>query len=195
LSNMLYEASPILQKASVHYEAKDKDYDCVISFFHMDRVNDIAQYLLQMKQTLKPGGVFMAVFFGGSSFLNLKNLIMSYEIESISGTSLRVHPTIHIADAIHLLQQAGFACPVADGDNIHYTFETVYQLIQTLRSLGGTNQLITTPKPLDRCTARALLDNPKPFDEKFDYIYLTGLNPQTLTAQLSQSEDFSVSCQ
>jgi hypothetical protein len=178
-SELLKTASESLKDASTEYAAIFEKYHCVISFFDLQTVNDVPSYLYKIQKHLKPGGFFTAVFMGGVSFLNLKNTLMEAEILHKCDVSLRVHPTIHIADSAALVQNAGFACPMADIAHYAYQYESVYALIKELRLWGATSQFYETPKIFYKSCAKDIIKSTKRFDEKIDLIYLTGLKQIT----------------
>ncbi len=174
-SDLLKSASESLIKASTKYASVFEEYNCIISFFDLQTVNDVPAYLLKLNQHLAPGGFFTAVFMGGASFVNLKNTLMEVEILHRCDVSLRVHPTIHIADGAALVQHAGFSCPMADVEHYTHQYESLYTLIKELRLWGATSQFDETPKIIKKSCAAHLINSKKPFEEKIDLIYLTGL--------------------
>ncbi|HCU06495.1 MAG TPA: hypothetical protein DIC42_02790 [Holosporales bacterium] len=173
--DLLKKESISLKDASTQYASTFEEYNCIISFFDLQTVNDVPTYLSKIKTHLTPGGFFTAVFMGGESFLNLKNELMEVEILHKSDVSLRVHPTIHIADGAALMQHAGFACPMADIEHYMYKYESLYTLIKELRLWAATSHFYETPKIIQKSCARYIIENKKTFEEKIDLIYLTGL--------------------
>lgn len=174
-SELLKTESEVLKDASIQYASTFEEYNCIISFFDLQTVNDVPAYLLKLKKHLAPGGFFTAVFMGGASFLNLKNRLMEIEILHRCDVSLRVHPTIHIADGAALVQNAGFACPMADVEHYTHQYESLYTLIKELRLWGATSQFYETPKIIKKSCAAHLMNSKKTFEERIDLIYLTGL--------------------
>jgi len=152
-------------------------YDCIISFFDLQTINDVQSYLTQIKTHLKPGGFFTAVFMGGESFLNLKNKMMELEILHECDVCLRVHPSIHVADGAALMQNTGFACPMADIEKKSYQYASLYKFIKELRLWGATSKFYETPKIIQRSCAQHIINSEDAFEEKIDLIYLTGLKP------------------
>lgn len=175
--NLLKENSSEMQNVSTSFATTDIEYDCIISFFDLQTVNDVQAYLSQIKALLKPGGFFTAVFMGGESFLNLKNTMMKLEISHECDVSLRVHPSIHVADGAALMQNSGFACPMADIEKHTYKYDSLYALIEELRSWGATSHFYETPKIIQKICAKQIINSTTAFEEKIDLIYLTGLKP------------------
>lgn len=153
---------------------QSKQYDCILSFFALQVINDVPGYLKQIETMLLPGGFFSAVFLGGESFLTLKNYLMNTEFDLTQGFALRVHPSIHIADALSLLANAGFACPLADLDSHTLNYPSAYALIQDLRKLQATSclQEIT---PLKRRVADKIMHDKEPLHDTASFVFLTGL--------------------
>lgn len=176
-SNFLQDGSKALQNASTTLTATNLEYECIISFFDLQTINDVQAYLSTIKKKLKPGGFFTAVFMGGESFLNLKNELMALEIRHKCDVSLRVHPSIHVADGAALMQKTGFACPMADTAKQTYTYDSLYAFIQELRLWSGTSTFYETPKIIKKSCAQHIINSRNTFEEKIDLIYLTGLKP------------------
>ena len=62
-------------------------------------------------------------------------------------------PFTDLRDAGALLQRAGFALPVADGDTVRVTYATPFDLMRELRAMGATNALTARRRtPLRRAT-------------------------------------------
>ena len=55
------------------------------------------------------------------------------------GASPRVSPFPDLRDCAGLLQRAGFALPVVDGDEISLLYANPFQLLRDLRAAGETN--------------------------------------------------------
>lgn len=197
-SDLLKRDSVFLSNASTQYASIFEAYHCIISFFDLQTINDVPSYLLKIKKHLKPGGFFTAVFMGGASFLNLKNTLMEIEIRHQCDISLRVHPTIHIADGAALMQNAGFSCPMADIEHYTYQYASLYALIQELRLWRATSQFYEIPKIIQKSCAKHIINHQNSFEEKIDLIYLTGLKQtsgertlETTKAAINTFENFT----
>ena len=102
---------------------------------------------------------------------------MELEISHNCDVSLRVHPSIHIADGAALMQNTGFACPMADIQKQTYQYNSLYAFIKELRLWGVTSKLYEMPKIIKKSCAQHILNSKDAFEEKIDLIYLTGLKP------------------
>ena len=83
-------------------------FDLVISLLNLHWVNDLPGALLQVRQALKPDGLFLAAMFGGETLKELRRAIADAEIENEGGLSPRISPFADVRDAGNLLQRAGF---------------------------------------------------------------------------------------
>jgi hypothetical protein len=110
--------------------------------------NDVPGYLAQIKQSLKPDGWFLAVFYGGESLIELRDVLWRTDEEVLRGVSPRVAPMIDLRDAAGLLQRAGFALPVADSETVTIHYENLFALMQELRRAGLANALTERRKTL-----------------------------------------------
>lgn len=182
--------------------------DLVISVLTLHWVNDLPGALLQIGQTLKPDGLFLATMIGGDSLSELRGALMQAEIETEQGASPRVSPFADLRDMGGLLQRAGFALPVTDVDSITVTYPSALALMQELRGMGEANADRNRRRALTRretlLRAAALYadrhgDAEGRIPATFEVIYLTGwrpdasqpkaLRPGSATARLADALD------
>ena len=113
--------------------------DLVYSALNLHSVNDLPGALLQIRQALKPDGLFMASLFGGETLRELRESLMHAELELKAGASPRVFPFADKPQMGALLQRAGFALPVVDSEIITVTYTDMFKLLHDLRGMGETN--------------------------------------------------------
>jgi NADH dehydrogenase [ubiquinone] 1 alpha subcomplex assembly factor 5 len=126
----------------------DQKFDLVFSNLDLHWVNDLPGGLVQIARALKPDGLFLGAIFGGDTLHELRDVLMSAELELTGGASPRVSPFAELRDAGGLLQRAGFALPVADADEITVTYDNIFRLMADLRGMGESNvvrERLTTP--------------------------------------------------
>ncbi len=116
-----------------------ESFDLVISGLSLHWVNDLPGCLLQVRQCLKPDGLFLAAMLGGDTLYELRQSLMEAELAEAGGVSPRVSPFADLRDAGGLLQRAGFALPVIDGDRLTVTYADVVKLMHDLRGMGEGN--------------------------------------------------------
>ena len=161
-------------------------FDLVYSNLDLHWTNDLPGCLLQITQSLKPDGLFLATILGGKTLTELRQVLMAAELEITGGASPRVSPFAELRDAGALLQRAGLALPVVDADEITITYENIFRLLADLRGMGETN---TNHERLRTATRRAVfLQAAKLYAERypaengriratFEIIYLHGWAP------------------
>lgn len=103
--------------------------------------NDLPGALIQIRQILKPDGLFLGTMLGGETLHELRTAWLQAEIEQEGGASPRLSPLADLRDAGALLQRAGFALPVADVDRITVSYPNALKLMQDLRGMGETNAI------------------------------------------------------
>lgn len=144
---------------------KESSLDAVVSNLSLHWVNDLPGALLQVKQALKPDGLFLAALLGGESLKELRQCLMEAELGVTGGASPRVSPFIDLRDMGALLQRAGFALPVVDSDIITVHYSSPLKLMQDLRGMGAANATYNRlMKPTRR---RVLLEAVRLYHEKF----------------------------
>jgi SAM-dependent methyltransferase len=129
----------------------DASLDLVVSLLNLHWTNDLVGALIQIRQALKPDGLFIGALFGGETLTELRQSLMQGEIDLFGGAGPRVSPFADAIDGAGLLQRAGFALPVADMDRVTVRYDHPIKLMADLRAMGETNILIDRDRrPLTR---------------------------------------------
>lgn len=131
---------------------KPEGLDAILSNLSLHWVNDLPGALAQVRDALKPDGLFLASLFGAGTLNELRTCLMEAELAESSGVSPRVSPFAGLRDAAGLLQRAGFALPVADSDTITVTYPDLFGLLADLRGMGEANLLLDRLKHPTRRT-------------------------------------------
>jgi len=158
----------------------------VVSLLSLHWTNDLVGALIQIRQALKPDGLFLGAMVGGATLTELRQCLTQAEAELWGGAGLRVSPFADVLDAAALLQRAGFALPVADLDRVTVRYASALELIRDVRAMGDSNVLTDRARrPLTRpVLARAAQIYADLFSESdgrvratFDIVTLTGWAP------------------
>jgi SAM-dependent methyltransferase len=160
--------------------------EAFISILGLESANDVPGILAQIRQALRPDGVFLCAVLGGDTLSELRQAWLAAEASLIGGTSPRVAPFIYVREWGALLQRAGFALPVVDADRRTVRYEDVFGLMHDLRRLGLANAMTgRSRRPLSRrllsALAQAYRERYSTADGRisatFEIIYLTGWAP------------------
>jgi len=116
--------------------------DLITSLGSLHLTNDTPGTLIQIRQILRPDGLFLAVLAGGGSLSELRQSLIEAESEIYGGISPRVAPFMDVRDGGALLQRAGFALPVADSETVTVRYDNAFELMRDLRAMGMQNALI-----------------------------------------------------
>ncbi|MBO0737398.1 MAG: methyltransferase domain-containing protein [Alphaproteobacteria bacterium] len=161
-------------------------FDLAVSVNSLHWVGDLPGALVQLRRILKPGGLFLAAMFGGSTLVELRAALLHAEMIEEGGASPRVSPAADLADIAALLLRTGFVMPVADAEKITVSYPDALALMRDLRGMGETNAIAARRRePMRRATlARAaalyaerfgLADGRIP--ATFEILFLTGWAP------------------
>ncbi len=171
---------------------RDGSFDLVVSMLELHWAGDLPGALVQIRRILKPGGLFLAAMFGGSTLVELRTVLIEAELIEEGGASPRVSPAAELGDVAGLLLRTGFAMPVADAEKITVTYPDALALMRDLRGMGETNALTARRRTsLRRATlARAALLYSERFGQPdgrvpatFEILFLTGWAPETVNAE------------
>lgn len=163
-----------------------EQFDLIVSLLTLHHANDLVGALTQMRQSLKPDGLFLGVLFGEETLKSLRAALYAAEAEAAGGVSPRVIPFASVRDLGGALQRAGFAMPVADMDAVTVRYANPLKLFADLRAMGETSVLKNRGAPLTRQiiarAAQGMRDASADADSvevEFNLVYLTGWAPAT----------------
>jgi len=125
-------------------------FDLIIAHFSLHWINDLPGALIQLRKTLKPGGLFLAAIPLLGTLAELRTAFLDAEHSLTGNVNPRISPFPDLRDAAGLLQRAGFAAPVADAEDIELLYASPLDLLHELRAAGETNATIArskTPPP------------------------------------------------
>jgi SAM-dependent methyltransferase len=144
---------------------RPRSIDLFASALSLQWTNDLPGALVQIRQALKPDGLFLAAMAGGRTLSELREALFVAETEIRGGASPRVLPAIDVRDAGALLQRAGFGLPVADRDLITVRYDSALRLMADLKAMGAANPLTERErKPTSR---RLFLRTAEVYAERF----------------------------
>jgi NADH dehydrogenase [ubiquinone] 1 alpha subcomplex assembly factor 5 len=127
-----------------------QSFDLVLSAMTLHWVNDLPGTLIQIARILRPDGLFLGAMLGGGTLWQLRQAMAAAESEIEGGLSPRVSPFADLRDAAGLLQRAGFALPVADGETIEVDYESALALMRELGAMGEGNLISDRRKNMSR---------------------------------------------
>ncbi len=116
-------------------------FDLVAASLSLHWVNDLPGTLLQLRRTLRPGGLLLASLPALGTLAELRAALTEAEDAVSSRVSPRVSPFPELRDCAHLLQRAGYAVPVADVEDIRLLYANPFALLTDLRAAGETNAI------------------------------------------------------
>jgi SAM-dependent methyltransferase len=119
--------------------------DLVVSSLALHWSNDFVGTLIQVRQALKPDGLFICAILGGETLTELRQSLIAAEAELRGGAGPRVSPFAEPSDGAGLLHRAGFALPVADVDRVTVRYAHPLKLMADLRAMGETSVLLDGP--------------------------------------------------
>lgn len=169
---------------------KPESFDLVLSNLSLHWANDLPGALVQIRQALKPDGLFLAAMLGEGTLQELRTALMAAEMEVEMGMSPRVSPYATVQDVGALLQRAGFTLPVVDTESITVSYPDMFKLMHDLRGMGETGAVSGRRKNFTRRdtmmrAAEIYFEKFSGMDEAgegrlpatFDIIYLTAWSP------------------
>jgi SAM-dependent methyltransferase len=179
-------ASPVDEAPLELLPLEPQSVNLILSPLALHLTNDTPGILIQARRALKPDGLFLAAIPGAGTLAELKDALLSAEIELEGGASPRVIPFPDVRDIGALLQRAGFTLPVVDTEMRTVRYGNMFGLMRDLRAMGMTNPLINrnrkpTPRRLFMRAAEIYADRYSDPDGRirasFSFIYASGWAP------------------
>lgn len=161
-------------------------YDLIVSALSLHWVNDLPGALIQIRNALKPDGLFLGALFGAGTLAELRACLMEAETELRGGVAPRVSPLPGLRDMASLMQRAGYALPVVDRDTVVVRYADPMTLLEDLKGMGERAAFSAgTMRPLTRSVLhRALQLYREGFSDvdgkvraTFEIVHLSGWHP------------------
>lgn len=125
-------------------------FDLVASVLALHWVNDLPGALIQVRQVLKPDGLFLGCLAGAGTLGELRTALIAAETEITGGAAPRVSPLPGLQDMAGLLQRAGLALPVADVDHLTVRYDNLFALLRDVKGAGESAAFAAPGRPLRR---------------------------------------------
>ncbi|KAI0284263.1 S-adenosyl-L-methionine-dependent methyltransferase [Russula aff. rugulosa BPL654] len=116
--------------------------EAIVSCLSLHWVNDLPGVLVQIKEALKPDGVFMGAILGGDTLFELRTSLQLAEVEREGGISPHVSPMADTRDMSNLMSRAGFTLLTVDVDEVSVGYPSMWELLDDLRDMGRATQLL-----------------------------------------------------
>ncbi|CEL59468.1 hypothetical protein RSOLAG1IB_03401 [Rhizoctonia solani AG-1 IB] len=159
--------------------------DAVMSCLGLHWVNDLPGALIQIRESLKPDGVFLGAMFGGDTLFELRTSLQLAQTEREGGISPRVSPMTDTRDVSNLMGRAGFTLLTVDTDDVKVSYPSIWELMEDLRDMGESNAIASRNTFIKRDTliaADAIYkalhgDEDGTVPATFQIIYMIGWKP------------------
>lgn len=159
--------------------------EAIVSCLSLHWVNDLPGVLVQIKEALKPDGVFIGAILGGDTLFELRTSLQLAEVEREGGFSPHVSPMADPRDMSNLMSRAGFTLLTVDVDEVSVGYPSMWELLDDLRDMGESSAIIGRRHLLHRDTlaaASAIYKELHGQDDgtvpaTFQVIYLIGWKP------------------
>ncbi|KAI0677636.1 S-adenosyl-L-methionine-dependent methyltransferase [Trametes maxima] len=129
--------------------------EAIVSCLSLHWVNDLPGVLVQIREALKPDGVFLGALFGGDTLFELRTSLQLAEVEREGGISPHVSPMTDSRDMSNLLGRAGFTLLTVDVDEVKVAYPSMWELMEDLQDMGESNAVVGRRHIIHRDTLAA----------------------------------------
>ncbi|MFA7414627.1 MAG: methyltransferase domain-containing protein [Rhizobium sp.] len=177
---------PLIEAPLETVPLEEQSANLILSPLALHITNDTPGVLIQIRRALKPDGLLLAAIPGAGTLSELRDVLLSAEIEMTGGASPRVIPFADIRDIGGLMQRAGFTLPVIDEQTYTVRYDSIFELMRDIKAMGMANPLADrSRKPLTRAFflraaeryAERYSDPDGRIRATFSIIYLSGWAP------------------
>lgn len=116
--------------------------DAIISLFSLHGVNNAPNVLKLFRERLTNKGMFVGCVFGPQTLSTLRQALATAEQDVRGETAPRIYPFAEASAWVGLLQNAGYALPVADSEIVTVHYKSLKGLLTDLRMMGEANGMI-----------------------------------------------------
>lgn len=160
--------------------------EAIVSCLSLHWINDLPGLLVQIREALKPDGLFLAALLGGDSLFELRTALQVAELEREGGISPHVSPMTDTRDITNLLGRAGFTLLTVDIEDVTVSYPSMFELIEDLGDMGENNAVIGSRPFMHRDTLMAAAaayqslhgNEDQTIPATFQVIFLIGWKPQ-----------------
>ncbi|KAF8165669.1 S-adenosyl-L-methionine-dependent methyltransferase [Crassisporium funariophilum] len=138
----------------MEYFAPDSQ-EAVVSCLSLHWINDLPGALVQIRQVLRPDGLFLGAMFGGDTLFELRTALQLAETEREGGISPHVSPMTDTRDISNLLGRAGFTLLTVDIDEVKVAYPSMWELMEDLQDMGEGNVVVGRRNTIHRDTLSA----------------------------------------
>ena len=124
--------------------------DLILNVLNLHWSNNPKKDLSNQINLLKPGGIFMGCLFGADTLKELRDSFFKAEVQISGKARPRISPLPEIRDIGNLAQNVGMKRVVADKESLTLEYETVIELLKSLREMGETNSVLDRNKAFSR---------------------------------------------
>ncbi|PFH49262.1 hypothetical protein AMATHDRAFT_5076 [Amanita thiersii Skay4041] len=134
---------------------KPNSHEAIVSCLSLHWVNDLPGVLIQIKEALKPDGIFLGAMFGGDTLFELRTALQLAEMDREGGISPHISPMTDTGDVSNLLGRAGFTLLTVDIDEVKVAYPSMWELLEDLGHMGENNAVIGRRNCIKRDTLAA----------------------------------------
>ncbi|KAK7470257.1 hypothetical protein VKT23_001691 [Stygiomarasmius scandens] len=129
--------------------------EAIVSCLSLHWINDLPGILVQIREALKPDGLFLGAMFGGETLFELRTSLQLAEIDREGGISPHISPMTETQDVSNLLGRAGFTLLTVDVDEVKVAYPSMWELMDDLRDMGESNAILGRRQFIHRDTLAA----------------------------------------
>ncbi|KAJ7228220.1 S-adenosyl-L-methionine-dependent methyltransferase, partial [Mycena pura] len=129
--------------------------EAIVSCLSLHWVNDLPGTLVQIREALRPDGLFLGAMLGGDTLFELRTALQIAEQERDGGIAPHVSPMTQTRDISNLMGRAGFSLLTVDIDEVKVGYPDMWALMDDLGAMGERNAILGPRRALRRDTLAA----------------------------------------
>lgn len=180
--------SPDVQADEEFLPFTNNSFDLIVSNLGLHSTNDLPGTLIQIRNALKPDGLFIGTLFGGETLYELREVLQEVEMTNTGGARPHVSPVADLKQMGALMQRGNYALPVIDSEKITVTYDNLFALMTDLKNMGESNTLLSQHKGMtsknffetaDKTYKKRFAESDGKIIATFEIIFLLGWAPHS----------------
>lgn len=151
----------------------DKKFGMIVSFFDLNMIEDLNEFLIYILSHLEQDGVFIGCFIGELSLIKTRNKLWAIEEKTDGRFGARISPMIKLQDLNQLLYSFGFKNLITLKDDIVLAPMTLYDILHEIR-LHGENSMLAKSENISKNLFKAIIQDEEKYNDNLEILSFCG---------------------
>jgi len=124
------------------------NFDLIICHLSLHRINDVINFAINLKKSLRDNGALVCSYFGGKTLIELRDSLLKTDEYLNKVFYQRVIPYIDMIDAGNIFSKAAFTEIVSDKTTYKIKYSNFNKILNDIKGVGENSCLVKRNKGL-----------------------------------------------